>query len=348
MPSKKNYFSAFFELSRAFGTAATQNELLSLIVLNAIEKMDGKAACLFLADEAQDVFIPVAQKGLSDAYLHASPMRAKRIVSSLLDDGYLAFPDATNDPRLENHEAKKTEGIASILTVPVMVKACAIGVLSLYTSEKRTFDQPEIQFLQALAEQGGMAIEKSRLVERMEKNATLFLELALKINSSLNIKEVLGHMTIELTQTLGMKGASIRLLDSETEILQLVASYGLSDTLLHNGHILSPTTTKEALNGQTLIIKDISTDPRILDGRALMEEGIGAIVVTPIIAREQAIGTLGLFSKVPRDFPKDVIVMVQALAHQGGLAIQNASMYLKLQEDKKNLEAEIWSHRSWF
>jgi hypothetical protein len=37
-----------------------------------------------------------------------------------------------------------------------------------------------------------------------------------------------------------------------------------------------------------------------------------------------------------------------ALAHQGGLAIQNASMYLKLQEDKKDLEEEIWSHRAWF
>jgi hypothetical protein len=42
------------------------------------------------------------------------------------------------------------------------------------------------------------------------------------------------------------------------------------------------------------------------------------------------------------------MVMVEALAHQGGLAIQNASMYLKLQEDKKNLEEDIWSHRSWF
>jgi hypothetical protein len=32
----------------------------------------------------------------------------------------------------------------------------------------------------------------------------------------------------------------------------------------------------------------------------------------------------------------------------GGLAIQNASLYLKLQENKKDLEADIWSHRSCF
>jgi hypothetical protein len=41
-------------------------------------------------------------------------------------------------------------------------------------------------------------------------------------------------------------------------------------------------------------------------------------------------------------------MLVNALAQAGGLAIQNASMYLKLQEDKADLEKDIWSHRSWF
>jgi len=39
---------------------------------------------------------------------------------------------------------------------------------------------------------------------------------------------------------------------------------------------------------------------------------------------------------------------MNALAAQGGVAIQNASMYLRLQEDKKSLEQDIWSYRSWF
>jgi hypothetical protein len=36
------------------------------------------------------------------------------------------------------------------------------------------------------------------------------------------------------------------------------------------------------------------------------------------------------------------------VAYLGGLAIQNASLYLMLQEDMKELKADIWSHRSWF
>jgi len=40
--------------------------------------------------------------------------------------------------------------------------------------------------------------------------------------------------------------------------------------------------------------------------------------------------------------------MKKDLAHQGGLAIQNASLYMKLQEDKKDMETDIWSHHAWF
>jgi GAF domain-containing protein len=80
----------------------------------------------------------------------------------------------------------------------------------------------------------------------------------------------------------------------------------------------------------------------------MKSEGIVSMIVTPILARDQVIGVMRLYSSVQREFPSDFMVMVEALAHQGGLAIQNASMYLKLQEDKKNLEEDIWSHRSWF
>jgi GAF domain-containing protein len=348
MTNEKNYFHSFCKLSRAFGTAATKNELLDLIVQNAIDTMAGKAACLFLADEKQDVFIPVAQSGLSDTYMHANPVKARRIVKALVKEGHLAFADATSDPRLENHAAKKAEGIASILTVPVMVRDRPIGILSLYTAKPREFDEDEIQFLRALAEQGGMALEKARLLDRIQNNAMLYLELASHINSSLDIKNVLNNLTVEVCKALGMKGAVIRLLDQKTDTLRIVASHGLSPEFLAKGETTASETTALALKGETLTISDVATDKRITHREALIKEGIGAIIITPIKAREEVIGVLRLYSDTPRRYPADVIVMVQALAHQGGLAIQNATLYLKLQEDKKNLEEDAWSHRSWF
>ena len=145
MTKKNDYFQTICKVSRAYGTTLTKEALLDLIVQSAIETMKGKAACLFLADEEKDVFVPVTQKGLSDDYFHAGPMRAKKVVSDVLEGEHLSIRDATTDPRLENHEAKKAEGIASILVVPVMVGDKAIGILSLYTSEPRDFSKDEIE-----------------------------------------------------------------------------------------------------------------------------------------------------------------------------------------------------------
>ena len=348
MTKKTDYFKTFCKISQAFGTAATQEALLDLVVQSAVEALDGKAACLFLADERKDLFVPMAQHGLSEGYLHASPLKAQKITKALLEKGHLAFEDATRDPRLENRAVKKKEGIASILTVPVRVRDRPIGVLSLYTAKRRKFSAAEIEFLDALADQGGVAIEKARLLDRLQQNALMFLNLASAINSTLDINEVLNILTVKVCENLGMKGAAIRLLDEESGSLKLVASYGLSKEFLAVGHLISTQLAKAALKGKTQVVDDVAADKRVLLKKELAAEGIASMVITPITARDKVIGTMRLYSPVTRRYPQDVVIMVRALAHQGGLAIQNASMYLKLQADQKELGADVWSHRSWF
>lgn len=348
MTGETDYFDIFCRLSRAFGTAATQNELLNLIVDSAMTAMDGKAACLFLFDEKKEFFTPVVQKGLSENYFHASPMKVIGIVNAMEKEGYLLFKDATKDPRLEHHEAKKTEGIASIISVPVRVKNRTIGVLSLYTATQRDFGEREISFLCALADQGAIAIHHNRLITRLEKSSTLFLELASAINSSLEIEEILKNMTEEVCDTFNMKGSVIRLINEDTQTMQIVASHGLSQEFLQKVHSINTNTTLRALKGETVIVHDTDSDQHVEFKEEMRKEGIKSMIVTPIMARDQVIGVLRLYSDEQREFSNDLIMMVEALGHQGGLAIQNASMYLKLQEDKNNLEKDAWSHRSWF
>jgi GAF domain-containing protein len=348
MTRETDYFKSFCKISKAFGTTARREELLKLIVESAITSMDGKAACLFLEDKRQDIFMVVAQAGLSDKYLHANPIKAAKLVSALDEEGYLAFPDATSDPKLENHEAKKNEGIASLLTVPVKVKGRNIGILSLYTATRREFCPEEIEFLCALADQGGIAIENNRLHRRMQKNAMLFLELATSINSSLDIGQILNNMTVNISEKLGMKGAVLRLLDDDRNELKLVASHGLSKKFLERVRTTTTETARRALKGETFVISDTTTDASITHKKSMVDEGVVSMIVAPLVARDKVIGILRLYSDVQRQFPEDVLLMVKALAHQGGLAIQNASMYLQLQADKKSLEEDIWSYRSWF
>jgi GAF domain-containing protein len=348
MTKEINYFKTFCKISKAFGTTLDKDALLDLIVASAIETMDAKAACLFLADEQKDIFVPTAQKGLSDNYLHAQPMQAKKIVGAILKGGYLAIRDATRDPRVENHEAKKAEGIASILDVPVMVKNKTIGILALYTAQPRDFSPDEIDFLAALAEQGGMAIEHARLLERIRNNSLLFLDLASNINSSLDIKQILHNLTADICEALGMKGVIIRLLNKSSGELELVASYGLSEAFLNKGPVSAQKHLNRVLQGETIVIDDVKTDDTLQYRDEVIREGIVSMLVVPIKSKDEVIGIMRLCGAVKRGYTEDIILLVNALAQTGGLAIQNASMYLALQNDMQDLKEDIWSHRSWF
>lgn len=343
-----DYFKSICSVNKAFGSTLSKDKLLEMVVQNAVDTMDAKSACLFMADENKDTMVPVAQKGLSENYLHTNLVNQEKNVQEIFKNGYLYIKDATSNPQVEHHDIKKAEGIASILMVPVVVRDKTIGVLALYTGQERNFSRKEIDFLTALAAQGGRAIEHARLLDRIRKNSMLFLDLVSNINSSLDIEKILHILTAEICQAIGMKGVAIRLLNEEQGTLDLVASYGMSEAFMNKGPVYAGKSVSDALCGRPVLISDVATDKRIQYREETIAEGVASMLCVPIKARENVIGVMRLFSKVKRDFPEDMLMLIEALAHAGGLAIQNASMYLQLQHDKDTMEKDFWASRSWF
>lgn len=351
MTTKKDYFQSLSKLSREFGTTKDQDKLLNLIVSSAVKTMKGKAASIFLMDEESESKtknIAVAQVGLSENYTHAGPGHAIKISAQLLHDGYIYFQDATTDKRLMNHKAKKAEGIGSILTVPVMVKGKMLGILSLYTKEIRRFTRDEIDFLSILAEQGGIAIENAQLIKQLRDNSQTFLHVAASISSSLDLKTILQTLTEDVAKSLDVKAASVRLLDNDNRTLKLVASFGLSEKYLNKGPLSADKSIAQALKGKPVVIKNAFTDKDVQYKKEKKEEGIVSILCVPIKSKNDVIGVLRLYSDRPREFTEDEINLVTAMASQGGLAIQNACLYLTVQDDIKDLKENIWSHKLWF
>jgi GAF domain-containing protein len=348
MSENNDYFNAICKVSRAFGTSWDEEDLLDLIVQSAIDTMQGKAAILFLLDEEANEFVAVSQKGLSDRYVRTGLTEPGKIVPILKNEGFLFSRDASADPRLENPEAKKAEGIASVLVVPAKAKGKAIGGLCLFTDRPRDFSEKDITFLTALAEQGAMAIEHARLIEQLRGNTRLFLDLSVNINSSLDVEKIFHILSADIAETLKVKASSVLLVDETKKTLEFVASYGLSETYLNRGPLTVEQSVGETLTGRPVVIKDVQTDQRVQHKKEKEREGIVSILSAPIKTKEKVIGILRLYSGVPRDFTEDEIMLVSALAQMGGLAIQNASMYLMLQNDMKDLKQDIWSHRSWF
>jgi GAF domain-containing protein len=193
-----------------------------------------------------------------------------------------------------------------------------------------------------------MAIEHARLVEQIRRNTDLFLNLSTNINSSLDIRDILDILTVDVARAFGVKAVSVRLLDREKKILQLVSSYGLSEKYLKKGPVYAEKSIAEALKGNIVAIRDASTDEGVQYKNEKKAEGIMSILCVPIKAMNEIIGVLRLYSGVPRVFTEDEIKLATAIANQGGLAIHNASLYLMLKEDIKDLRDDIWSHRLWF
>ncbi len=351
MSSEKSYFRALSELSREIGTTEDQSKMLHLIVSTAVKTLNAKAAVIFRRDDDSEDSIQnaaVAQVGLSKKYTHAGPAHAVKISPQLLKDGYMYFRDATTDKRLTNREAKKAEGIGSILSVPVLDKNRMLGILSLYTKNIRKFTKDEIDFLSILAEQGGSAIEIAHLIRRLRNNTQIFLKLAASISASLDVKTILQAMTQDMVESLDLKAAAVRLLDEDKRTLKSVASFGLSEKYMNKGPILADKNIAEALKGKTIAIQNVFKDTGIQYKKEKKAEGIVSMLYVPIRAKDNVIGVLIVYSGRQRTFTEDEIQLVTALAYQGGLAIHNACEYMVMQDDIKDLKENIWSHKSWF
>jgi len=351
MSKKEDFFRSLSKLSRELGATQNRDEMLHLIVSTAVKTLKAKAAVIFLMDKEAENSIrnqAIAQVGLSDKYIHAGPSHAVKISPQLLKDGYMYFRDATTDKRLTNHAAKKAEGIGSILSVPVMDKGKMLGILSLYTKEIRKFTSDEIDFLSILAEQGGYAIENANLINRLRDNTQIFLKLAASMSASLDVKIILQTLTEDLVKAMDLKAAAVRLLDEDRRTVKLVASFGLSEKYLNKGPLLADKNIAEALKGKTIAIRNVFEDEGIQYKKEKMEEGIVSMLYVPIRAKEKVIGALNLYSARQREFTEDEIMLVTAVAYQGGLAINNACLYLAMQDDIKDLKENIWSHKLWF
>ena len=344
-----DYIKAISKVGRALGTTLERDKLLQMIVKSAVDTMKAKAACLFLAsDEADDQYIAVAQTGLSKSYMHAAPARMAPTMKLLKKDGFIHYRDARKDERVQNKDSKIKEGIGSILVVPVQSDDDVIGCLTLYTEEIRDFSEMEIEFLTVLAEQGGMAIEKACLIERLRTATRIFLDMAASVTASTDLKTVLQTLTEDVAKALYVKAATIRLLDENRVTLHLAASYGLSEKYLKKGPISAEKSIAQALQGKPVVVKDAATDAGVQYRSEKKEEGIVTILSVPIKSRDEVIGVLRLYSATAREFTEDEIQFVNAIAYMGGVAIQNMNLYAMLKEDVKDLRENVWIFKSWF
>ncbi len=168
--SEYTYFSAFMQITRAISSSIDFKKVLHLIVKSTSEITDSKGCTLMLLDETGEKLEVKSSYGLSDQYIGKGPLSADKSIADRLKGLPVTIEDATSDPRVQYPHEAKQEGIASIVSVPIVLRERTLGVLRLYTSVPCRFAKDDIDFLSAIATQSGLAIENAKMYEQVKSN----------------------------------------------------------------------------------------------------------------------------------------------------------------------------------
>jgi len=308
-------------------------KVLEVIVQKVPEVFGVDAATIRLLDPGGEKLFLVASHGLSREYLNRGPIDAEQSVLKALAGEPVAIPDAVSYPHIQHPEAIKKEGIKSLLVAPIITKGNIIGILRLLTKTPRHFQPGEIEFIAALAEQCGIAIENARIYEEQNRQIRYLKsleEIGKALNSTFQLQEVLNFIVGKVPEVMKLKGCTIRLFDPVKGHLNLVAASGLSDEYLNRGSIDDELSTHHAMKGKPVIIHDATIDPRITYQNNAKKEGVASILAIAIVVKKRIIGVLRLLTSEKRIFSDAQINFATAVAEQGGIAIQNAKSYGKI------------------
>ncbi len=164
-------YETLVRITKAISTIQDPEEIVLITVEGVTHALNVKGCALFLFSEKSDELKLAGYYGLSDEYMNKGPVSAIRsIASSLQDRQPVAIFDVTDDPRIQYPEAAIKEGIASILSTPIIIGDQLIGCLRVYTAEPWEFTLNDVNFVQAVAQVVGMAMEMCRVNKGLREN----------------------------------------------------------------------------------------------------------------------------------------------------------------------------------
>ncbi len=156
-------YETLLKITSAISATRDPEDVVVLTVESVKTAMDVKGCTLFLVDRKTDELKIAGSYGLSRNYLDKGPISSLKSIAESIKEGPVAIYDVSDDPRLQYPEEAQKEGIASILSVPMNVHDRVLGALRVYTAEPWEFTLEDVNFVHAVAQIVGMAIDLCRL-----------------------------------------------------------------------------------------------------------------------------------------------------------------------------------------
>jgi len=330
---EQGFLKVFKKVTRLISMVLDHQQVMDTIVSSLPDLLDIDACTIRLLDPGTNTFVLGAAHGLSLEYLSRQSIDTDETME-MIKSGYpVAKVDLDEDPTYQDRDIAAKEGIKSVLTLPILFQDSIIGIMRLLTKSQRLFTSEEISFSMALAEQVGVAISNGRMFKEMENQVDFMNEvqkISRMVNSTLDLDSVLNTIVQRIPVSLNAMGCTLRLFNPQTNQLELVASYGVSESYLERSNIEDEKNVTMVLSGEPVAIYDVANDDRVLNKENMTSEGIKSLLAVPIKVGDEIIGVLRIFSSKNRSFSPSEINFAVTVAEAGGTAIQNARMYQKI------------------
>jgi DNA-binding response OmpR family regulator len=158
----------YSQAEKAIRSSLDLKEILNLICGSVVRLLQVKASALYMYKKQEQTLEIVASQGLTQDYLEKGVLDATKSLPSVLGaEGPLLTEDSAFDAELQYPEVAREEGFVAILSVPLRVKDAVLGILRLYSVDKSSFSDDELDILVKFAEQGSRAIENALSYEQV-------------------------------------------------------------------------------------------------------------------------------------------------------------------------------------
>ena len=232
--------------------------------------------------------------------------------------------------------------VRSELTVPLITKNKAIGVLDLEAREIGYFTEEHARLLELIASRIAVSIENARLYTRIVRQANtlkLLTEISRELTSILNVDQLLKRIGDLLQKVIDYQMFSILLLDETSQKLVHRFSVRFKENvhLKHDIPLGRGLVGAAALEKRPILVPDVSKDPRYIKANPETRSEL----CVPLIYKDKVIGVLDLEHTRRGFFQDEHVRAMSTLAAQIAIAIENATLYERLALEEQRLERDL-------
>jgi diguanylate cyclase (GGDEF)-like protein len=353
----KEYLGTILEINKKIGMATQTSELLQTIAEEAARLLQVDAVGFRLVEG--EFLVSAAMTEMARQTMLRPRLRIGESLSGqvVAENRPLIVPDiatASSSWIKEHQEAALRQGITSLMIVPVRIGNRVIGVLIIHTKGNRQFTQQDLDVAMAFADQAGIAIERTRLLQETETkagNLRAVIEVGKALSSALELEAVLQTIVASAVEVLKASSGNVMLLDETGEELHWKAQVGFPAAYQQIGRskVRASLAGCVITEGRPVAVVDRTGDPRTAHPDLAKENELISFLGVPIHIKERIVGVITISTKEPRRYTDDDISLLSISADQAAVAIENARLFAETRRLANTDELTgLYNHRHFY